>query len=239
MNEQTGIKTRAFRAALPYTLPICAGFLFLGLAYGLLMKSQGFSFVWPMLMSMTIFAGSMEFIVANLLLSAFHPLSAFLLTLLVNARHLFYGVAMLDRYRGTGWKKFFLIFGMCDESFSINCTAEPPEGVDKPWFMLFVTLLNYIYWVGVATLGGLAGSLLTINTEGLDFVMPALFVVIFLNQWRGERNHIPSVIGLGASVFCLLIFGANDFIVPAMAAILALLTLARPRLEKGEDTACK
>ena len=191
MNHEKGVKARAFRAALPYTLPICAGFLFLGLAYGLLMKSQGFSFLWPMLMSMTIFAGSMEFIVANLLLSAFHPLSAFLLALLVNARHLFYGVAMLDKYRDTGWKKFFLIFGMCDESFSINCTVEPPEGVDRPWFMLFVTLLNYAYWVGGATLGGLVGSLITFNTQGLDFVMPALFVVIFLNQWQGEKNHLP------------------------------------------------
>ncbi len=239
MNHEKGVKARAFRAALPYTLPICAGFLFLGLAYGLLMKSQGFSFLWPMLMSMTIFAGSMEFIVANLLLSAFHPLSAFLLALLVNARHLFYGVAMLDKYRGTGWKKFFLIFGMCDESFSINCTVEPPEGVDRPWFMLFVTLLNYAYWVGGATLGGLVGSLITFNTQGLDFVMPALFVVIFLNQWQGEKNHLPSLIGLAGSLACLLLLGANRFIVPAMAVILVLLTLARPRLEGKEDASCK
>ena len=239
-NDRT--RAAAFRAAFPYTLPICAGFTFLGLAYGLMMRSQGFAFWWPILMSMTIFAGSMEFIVADLLLSAFQPLSAFLLALMVNARHLFYAIAMLDQYRGTGWKKFFLIFGMCDESFSIHCTATPPEGVDRSWFLFFITLLNYAYWVGGATLGSLAGSLVTFDTTGLDFVMPALFLVIFLNQWMSEKRHLPTLVGLGASLVYHLLFGADRFILPAMAAILALLTVARPRLEAAEtkeDSLCK
>ena len=239
-NDRT--RAAAFRAAFPYTLPICAGFTFLGLAYGLMMRSQGFAFWWPILMSMTIFAGSMEFIVADLLLSAFQPLSAFLLALMVNARHLFYAIAMLDQYRGTGWKKFFLIFGMCDESFSIHFTATPPEGVDRSWFLFFITLLNYAYWVGGATLGSLAGSLVTFDTTGLDFVMPALFLVIFLNQWMSEKRHLPTLVGLGASLACRLLFGADRFILPAMAAILALLTVARPRLEAAEtkeDSLCK
>lgn len=151
-------KRRALKAAFPYTLPILAGFAFLGLAYGILMHSKGFSFLWPMLMSMTIFAGSMEFVAADLLCSAFHPLYAFFLTLMVNARHLFYGISMLDKFKGTGLKKWYLIFGMCDESFSINQSVEPPEGVDRGWFMFFVTLLNQGYWVLGATLGGLLGN---------------------------------------------------------------------------------
>ena len=172
------IKSKAFKAAFPHTIPICAGFTFLGLAYGIYMNKMGFSFVYPMLMSLTIFAGSMEFITANLLVSVFDPLNAFLLAVMVNARHLFYGVSMLEKYRGTGKKKLYLIFGMCDESFSINCTADIPEEIDKGWFMFFVTLLNYAYWVSGATLGGILGSFINFNTKGIDFVMTALFVVI-------------------------------------------------------------
>ena len=131
---------------------------------------------------------------------------------------------------------------MCDESFSIHCTATPPEGVDRSWFLFFITLLNYAYWVGGATLGSLAGSLVTFDTTGLDFVMPALFLVIFLNQWMSEKRHLPTLVGLGASLACRLLFGADRFILPAMAAILALLTVARPRLEAAEtkeDSLCK
>ena len=149
------MKRKAFRAALPYTIPICVGFLFLGMSYGFLMKSQGFSVIYPMLMSLFIFAGSMEFVTVSLLLSAFQPFHAFVLALMVNARHPFYGISMLEKFKNTGWKKFYLIFGMCDESFTINCTVEPPEGVDRGWFMFFVTLLNHLYWVG--DLGRTAG----------------------------------------------------------------------------------
>lgn len=227
-------RRRALRAALPHTLPIFAGFTFLGIAYGIYMQSKGFSFVWPLVMSLTIFAGSMEFVAVTLLTSAFHPLYAFLLTLMVNARHLFYGLSMLEKYRGTGKKKFYLIFGMCDESFSINCSTEPPEGVDRGWFMFFVTLLNHAYWVFGATLGGILGSFITFNTKGIDFVMTALFVVIFLNQWMGKKGHIPALIGVGASAVCLVLFGAQNFILPAMALILAALSLLRKPLSRKE-----
>ena len=183
--------------------------------------------------TLPIFAGSMEFVTVSMLLGAFDPLSAFVMTLMVNARHLFYGISMLDRYRGTGWKKFYLIFGMCDESFSINCSVEIPENVDRGWFMFFVTLLNQIYWVSGSTLGGLLGSLIHFSTEGLDFVMTAMFVVIFLEQWLKDRNHSSELIGLGLSVICLVIFGAENFIIPAMAAIFAVLTLLRKQMEAG------
>ncbi len=228
-------KSRAFKAALPYTLPICAGFSFLGLAYGIYMNSMGFSFVYPMVMSLTIFAGSMEFVAASLMLTGFDPLNAFVLALMVNARHLFYGVSMLGKFRGTGKKKFYLIYGMCDESFSINCTSEPPEGVDRCWFMFFVTLLNHAYWFLGATVGGLLGGLISFSTEGIEFVLVALFVVIFLDQWLKSKRHSPAIIGLAASVACLVVFGATQFILPAMALILVVLTLLRKPLSRKED----
>lgn len=229
------MKKKALKTAFPYTLPILAGFSFLGFAYGIYMHSLGFSAIYPILMSITIFAGSMEFVAGNLLLGAFDPLGALLITLMVNARHLFYGVSMLDKYRGTGKIKPYLIYGMCDESFSINCTTEIPSGVDKSWFMFFVTLLNQCYWVLGATMGGLFGGLITFNTKGISFVMTALFVVIFLNQWMKEKNHISSLIGLGSSVLSLILFGGENFIIPAMITILVLLSALRKPLEKKEE----
>lgn len=214
------------------TIPIMTGFLFLGMTYGIYMNVSGFSFVYPMLMSMIIFAGSVEFITVNLLLGAFNPLQAFMIALMVNARHLFYGLSMLDRFRGLGRKRWYLIYGMCDETFSINYTAHIPEGVDKGWFMVFVTLLNQIYWVTGATLGGLCGSLITFNTKGLGFVMTAMFTVIFVEQWLNDRDHTGAYVGVAVSIVCLILFGADDFIIPAMLAILGVLTLLRPRIEK-------
>ena len=226
---------KAFRAAFPHTIPILAGFWFLGMTYGIYMNVSGFAFWYPMIMSLVIFAGSMEFVAVNMLLGAFQPLQALAMTLMINARHLFYGISMLDKYRGLGWKKIYLIFGMCDESFSINYTAEIPEDVDRGWFMFFVTLLNHLYWFCGATLGGLFGSLIHFNTEGLDFVMVAMFVVIFLEQWLKEKNHTSSLLGIVLSLICLAAFGADDFIIPAMLAMLGVLTLLRRPLEKGGE----
>lgn len=237
MKSKSRYKT-AFLAAFPKTLPIMAGFLFLGMTYGILMRTRGFSFVYPMIMSMVIFAGSMEFVACNLLLGSFNPAQALLLTLMLNARHIFYGISMLDKYKGLGAKKFYLIYGMCDESFSINYTAEIPPSVDRGLFMFFVTLLNQIYWVLGSTLGGIFGSFIKFNTKGLDFVMTAMFVVIFLDQWLKEKNHFSSITGLILSLVSLVIarvvFGSNQFIIPAMLAIFAALTFMRKPLEKKE-----
>jgi hypothetical protein len=146
---------------------------------------------------------------------------------MIQARHLFYGLAMLDRFKGLGWKRFYLIFGMCDETFSINYTADIPEDVDRGWFMLFVTFLNQMYWFTGATIGGLAGSLLKFNTEGLSFVMTAMFVVIFLEQWKKEKRRWTAAVGIGASAACLAIFGPDSFMIPTMIAIITLLCLLR------------
>jgi 4-azaleucine resistance transporter AzlC len=177
------MKRKALKAAFPYTIPIFAGFWFLGLAYGIYMNVSGFSFVYPMVMSLIIFGGSLEFVAVEMLLSPFAPVQTLIMTLLIQARHLFYGISMLGKFKDMGWKKFYLIFGMCDETFSINYTAKIPDDVDKGWFMFFVTLLNHFYWVSGATIGGLVGSLIHFDTNGISFVMTAMFVVIFMGQW--------------------------------------------------------
>jgi 4-azaleucine resistance transporter AzlC len=227
------MRRKALAAAFPHTIPIFAGFWFLGMAYGVYMNVSGFSFWYPLIMSMTIFGGSLEFVAVSMLLSPFAPVQTLLMTLMIQARHLFYGIAMLDKFKGLGWKRFYLIFGMCDETFSINCSTEPPEGVDRGWFYFFVTLLNQLYWVSGATIGGLLGSLVSFNTEGLDFVMTAMFVVIFLEQWLKEKKHYTALIGLVASVACLVGFGADSFLVPTMLCILVLLTVFRTPIEKA------
>ena len=230
--SSTSPRRKALAAAFPHTIPILTGFLFLGFTYGMYMHAAGFPFYYPMVMSLVIFAGSMEFVAVNLLLAPFQPLEVFLLTLMVNARHLFYGIAMLERYKGLGLKKLYLIFGMCDESFSINCTAQPPEGVDRGWFYCFVTLLDHCYWFLGATLGGVFGALLPVNTEGLDFVMTAMFVVIFLEQWKKDMRHFSALLGLGASAVCLALWGPDGFMLPAMLSILACLLLLRKPMEQ-------
>jgi 4-azaleucine resistance transporter AzlC len=229
------MKKKALKAAFPYTIPIFAGFWFLGLAYGIYMNVSGFSFVYPMIMSIIIFGGSLEFVAVEMLLSPFAPLQVFIMTLLIQARHLFYGISMLDKFKNMGWKKYYLIFGMCDETFSINYTANIPEDVDKGWFMFFVTLLNHLYWVTGATIGGLLGSLIHFNTDGISFVMTAMFVVIFMEQWMKEKHHISSYIGLGVATVCLILFGADSFMIPTMILIILCLTILKKPLESKED----
>lgn len=229
----SGTIRKAFWAAFPKTIPIMMGFLVLGMSYGIYMKVSGFSFVYPLCMSLVIFGGSLEFVAVTMLLGSFAPLQTFLMALMIQARHLFYGIALLEKYKGTGLKKAYLIFGMCDESFSVNFATEVPENVEKGWFYFFVTVLNQFYWVTGATLGGLLGSFLTFNTEGLDFVMTAMFVVIFLEQWLKEKTHYTALIGVLVSGVCLLVFGAESFLIPTMVCILCFLTVFRRPIEKA------
>lgn len=228
------MKLKALKTAFPHTLPICIGFLFLGISYGFLMRSKGFSFIYPLLMSMLIFAGSMEFVTVNLLLLPFNPITTFLLTLMVNARHIFYGISMLDRYKNCGIKKYYLIFGMCDESFSINSSVTVPSDVDVGWFMFWVTFLNHIYWVTGAVLGGLLGYIIHFDTTGIEFVMTALFVVMFINQWEESKHHLPAMIGISCSLLCLIVFNQN-FMIPAMLMIVLSFALKRNSLEKETE----
>ena len=229
---------RALLAAFPYTTPILAGFAFLGFAYGVYMNVMGFPFYYPFLLALVIFGGSLEFVAVSLLLAPFAPLATFLLALLIQARHLFYGLSLFDTYRGLGWKRFFLIYGLCDETFSIVFTAKRrlPKDVDRGWFMLWITWLNEGYWVLSALLGGLVGGMLPFDTTGLGFVMTAMFVVIFLEQWLHESCHATAMLGILAAGGSLALFGAQSFMVPAMVIILLALLLARRPLEQRYAT---
>ncbi|PHV70089.1 branched-chain amino acid ABC transporter permease [Sporanaerobium hydrogeniformans] len=237
MNE----KVKALKAAFPCTLPVLTGFGFLGIAYGILMQSKGYGAIWSLLMSLIAFGGSMQFVAVTLLATGFDPLQAFYLSLIVNARHLFYGISMLEKYRGLDKLKFFLIYTLCDETFSIVCNQKVPEGVEPKWFYFFVSLLDYSYWAIASFLGGCLGQLIDIKTKGLDFALTALFVVIFVEGWKDKKNRIPAVIGVVTSILCLVCFGEGNFIIPAMVLILVQLTLLRKSLTKvyrGEEIIC-
>ena len=225
---QGGGARRAFGEALPYTLPIFAGFWFVGAGYGLYMHSAGFPFWYPMMMAMIIFGGSLEFITVSMLLSPFAPVQTALVALVVQARHLFYGISMMEKYEGAGWKKPFLIFWLCDETFALNYTATVPRDVDRGWFYFWVSFLDYAYWVSGALMGGIAGTLLAeLPMKGMSFVMTTMFVVIFLEQLLKEKSAATAVTGIAVSGASLAFFGADSFMVPALLGILFLLTAGR------------
>lgn len=226
---------KALKAAFPLTLPVLAGYLFMGAAYGVLMDAIGYGPLWAGIMSVVVFAGSGQFVGVSLLASAFHPLYAFLLILMVNSRHIFYGISLLSRYAGTGWKKPFLIFWLTDETFSIEISTDPPPGVDRGWFLFCISGLDHLYWISGGVIGNVLGSLARFDPKGIDFVMTALFVVIFVNQWLSTREHIPALIGIFAPLAALLLFGADYFLIPAMLLIVILLTAFRRRLDVGPE----
>ena len=225
---------KTFKSAFKSTLPVLAGYLSLGLAFGILMVSKGLSPYLAVFMSVIVFAGSMQFVAVDLLAGAFQPLYAFLLTIVINARHIMYGISMLGRYKNVGGIKPYLIFGLTDETFSILCAPEVEEREDKRRYMLFVTLLDHSYWVMGTLLGVIAGSLIGFDSKGIDFVMVALFTVIVVDQWRSQTRHLPAIIGAASSLVSLFVFGPSNFIIPAMILMSALLCLFKKRIEGGK-----
>lgn len=222
----------AARHAFKESLPILSGFLFLGMAYGIYMQSLGFLPWYPVVMAMLIFAGSVEFIVAGLLVMAFNPSSVFLLVMMISVRQIFYAISMLDKFKDiTGWKRWYLICGMVDESFAINYTTDTDKmGVDKAWFMVLVTLFLHIYWVAGSALGAILGATLPMDLKGAEFAMTALFLVILTEQWQREKSHESTLLGVGMTALALIIFGKTHFLIPAMLGILGYLTIRRKRL---------
>lgn len=235
--ERRGVASAALRSAFPQTIPVFAGYVFLGITYGILMVTSGFPMLYPILTAVIVYTGSMEFLLVSILMSSFHPLACFVTALMVGARHLFYGISMLDRYKGTGWKKIYLIYATTDETFAVNYSTAVLENVDCGWFYFWVSLLDQLYWIAGTALGAIFGSKITFNTKGLDFVMTAMFVTIFMNQWLKDtwRGHVSSFAGIAGSVVCLLILGADNFIIPSMVTILAALTILRPVLDQGAE----
>lgn len=228
------MKRQAFKAAFPHTLPVMAGYLFLGMGFGILLESNGYSFVWAFFMAIIIYAGSMQYVAIELLSGGATLISTALMTLMIQIRHLFYGLSIIDKYKNVGKKKLLLIHELTDETYSLTATISVPEGVDKGWFYFFISILDHSYWICGCTLGALFGSLVNFNTQGVDFVMTALFLVIFTDQWLSSKNHLPAIIGVVCSAVCLVIFGADHFIIPAMLSILFILTILRKHFEKEE-----
>lgn len=227
--SKTNIK-KAFTAAFPHTIPVLTGFIVLGIAYGVLMQTKGYGIGWSVLFSAAAFCGSMQFVAITLLTTAFNPLQAFFLSVMVNARHLFYGISMLEKYKGLGKIKYFLIYTLCDETFSISCSVKPPDDISRKYFFFFVSLLDYLYWVSGTFIGGILGNIITFNTKGLDFVLTSLFVVLFIEQLKKKENRWPALIGIVCTVAGLLIFGQDNLVIPSMVIILAVLAGGQKKL---------
>ena len=213
------------RYAFQKTSPVMLGFLFLGAGYGIYMHKLGFNFLYPLLMAATIFAGSVEFVIGNLLVQSFQPLTVLVLTALVNLRHIFYGITMLKKYSNTGKLKPILIFGMCDESFSLNATLKVPDSLDRSYVYFYITAFNYFSWVAGAGLGGLLGRVINLNLAGLDFVMTALFIVLFTEQLKNARTQRDALIGLAFAIICLLFCNKNVFLLVTLVTLVALFSL--------------
>lgn len=235
--EQSGEKVKGgtLRYVFPKTVPVMVGYIFLGTAYGILMSVNGFGIGWALAISIIVYAGSLQYVGINLLLAAVSPLAAFLMALMVNARHLFYGISMLGKYQNMGKAKPYLIFGLTDETFSVVCNEKIPEGIREERAYFLLTFLDQCYWVLGTLIGAAAGSVITFNTAGLDFALTALFVVIFTEQWMSQKKHGPALAGVACSVLCLWIFGPDAFIIPAMIAILGVVTAGYRREGRSRE----
>lgn len=226
---------KAFQAAFPRTLPVMAGYVVLGFGFGLLLQSKGYSFLWAILMSITIYGGSMQFVTADLLSGGAGLLTSGIMTLMIHARHLFYGISMLLKYRDTGKVKPYLIYALTDETYSLVCSGGIPDGVNKNAYYLWISLLDQLYWVAGSALGGIFGQIVTINTKGVDYSMTALFVVILTDNLLKPDSRIPALAGLGITLICLIFFGADRFLIPSMIGITAVLMLLRPVLTQKKE----
>ena len=217
----------AVRAAFLDTVPVMTGYVFLGFGFGILMHQNGYGILWAAAMSLLIYAGSMQYVAVSLLASGAGLLTAAMTAFVVNARHLFYGISMVDAYKGAGKKKPYMIFALTDETYSLVSKNQIPQGISRHGYCFLVSLLDQSYWVAGTVLGSLAGSLIPINYEGIDFVLTALFVTIFVEQWLSVKDHRPAVIGAASTALCLWIFGQDVFLIPSMALIAILLTQMR------------
>lgn len=229
------MKKHALRMAFRTSIPVLTGYLFLGLGFGILLQSKGYSFLWAFFMAFFMYAGSMQYVAIDLLATGADLITTAFMTIMINIRHLFYGLSLIQKYKGLGWKKLLMIHELTDETYALVAGSQVPAGTDKSWFYFFLSILDHVYWIIGCTLGALLSSAVNINTKGIDFVMTALFVVIFTDQWLGTREHRPALIGMGCAVVSLILFGGDGFILPAMITIISILVLMRKPLDKEEE----
>ena len=223
------------KKSLKDTIPVLSGYIVLGMGFGILMQTKGYGVWWTLAMSALIYAGSMQYLAIDLLCGGATLISAAISTLMVNARHIFYGISMVDKYKGTGKAKPYLIFALTDETYSLVCSAD--DGMyehEKHRYYLLVSLFNHIYWVTGSVIGALLGAIIPFSTEGIDFALTALFVTVFVEQWKSTKDHLPAIIGVAASVICLVIFGADDFLIPDMMFITVLLSALKLVRREGK-----
>lgn len=216
------------------TLPVMTGYLVLGIGFGILMEKNGYGVLWSFAMSFFIYAGSMQYVAISLLTSGAGLISAALTTLMVNARHLFYGISMVEKYKGAGKKKPYMIFALTDETYSLVCGEDYPKDTDPHLYAFLISLFNQFYWVTGCVLGALIGAAITFDTTGIDFSMTALFVTVFVEQWLSTKDHFSAAAGVGCSLLCLMIFGSGNFLIPSMISITLVLALFKGKLEKKE-----
>ena len=227
------MKNSFVKSAFIRSLPVMAGYVVLGIGFGILLGEAGFGPAWAIVFSLLVFAGSMQFVGVSLIAGGASVLVTAMTTLMVNARHIFYSVSMYDMYRSAGKKKPLLIFTLTDETYSLLCDGKTPEGCAPHSWRLLVSLFNYSYWVLGSFLGGLLGQIIPFDTTGIDFSMTALFVTVFVEQWVSTKEHRPALLGVAATLLCLVVFGQEIFLIPSMVLITLALTALRPSLEGG------
>ncbi len=224
--------SREVRQAFVKSIPVMAGYVILGIGFGILLRGAGYGFWWSLAMGALIYAGSMQYVGVGLIAGGASVLTTLLTTIMVNARHLFYSISMIGRYRDAGKYKPYLIFALTDETYSLLCDGAVPEGCDPHRYRFLVSLFDHSYWVTGCVLGSLLGQVLPFSTAGIEFSMTALFIASFTEQWLSGGNRLPALAGLGCSALCLAVFGPERFLIPAMLLITLALTLARGRLEE-------
>lgn len=225
---------KALAAAFPVTVPVLMGYLSIGIAFGLMLERAGYNFIWAFFMSLTIYAGSGQYLGVELLATAAGLGTVAVMTLLINFRHLVYGLSMLEKFRGMGWRKFYMIFSLTDETYALLAGADVPVGVRPRDFYFAVAVLDQLYWIAGSVIGGVAGGLLSLDITGIDFAMTALFVVIAVEQWKSAKEHLPALLGAGCTLIFLILMGEEQMLLPALGAIVAALLLLRPRLDRQE-----
>lgn len=230
---------KAFRRAFPYTIPVLTGYLFIGIAFGVMYAEKGYSFLWAILMSLLVYAGSGQYLAVNFFVPGISFVQVILMTLMVNIRHIFYGISLLDKFNQMGPKRWYMIFGLTDETYSLLCTTKIPEDVEEDKFLFAISIMNQSYWVVGSAIGGIAGSMLPFSSEGIDFAMTALFVVIFVEQWMDARNRVPEITGVAAAFICLQIFGMDSFVLPSMILIVLVLFIGRTKIERRVKETCR
>ena len=223
---------KSIAAAFPVTLPVLMGYISIGIAFGLMLERAGFNFIWAFFMSLTIYAGSGQYLGVELLATGAVLADVALLTLLINFRHLVYGLSMLEKFRGMGARKLYMIFSLTDETYALLASAQAPVGVDPKKFYFSVALLDHSYWILGSIIGGVAGALLPLDITGIDFAMTALFVVIAVEQWQTYKNHIPALLGAGATLVFLALIGQQQMLLPSLGVIVLVLLVCRDFLDE-------